>query len=248
MTQRIYDDELRDNVERQYAYRFDSDVMSPLMVRSMKPYFVDGKLLELGSHYGGLTSLLIPHFASTTCIDASLEAIQVAKARVNGKADFLHGRFEEVTPPSTYENVIMVHALEHVDDPQVVLERVNRSWLAEHGRFFVICPNANAPSRQIAVRMGLISHNSAVTQGEREHGHRCTYTFDVLERDVRNAGLIVEARFGIFFKAFANFQWDKLLTTDIVSPEYLEGCYQLGMVYPDLCSSIALVCRKGPRT
>ena len=45
---------------------------------------------------------------------------------------------------------------------------------------------------------------------------------------------------GIFFKALANFQWDKLLQTDIISDEYIEGCYQLGHLYPDLCSSIFL--------
>ena len=32
---------------------------------------------------------------------------------------------------------------------------------------------------------------------------------------------------------------------DIISAEYLEGCYQLGQIYPDLCSSIFLMCEKG---
>lgn len=108
-----------------------------------------------------------------------------------------------------------------------------------------MCPNANAPSRQIAVKMGLISHNTAVTQAETEHGHRCTYTLDTLERDAVAAGLKVIYRSGIFFKALANFQWDRLLQTDIISKEYLDGCYQLGQQYPDLCASIFLLCEKG---
>jgi hypothetical protein len=102
-----------------------------------------------------------------------------------------------------------------------------------------------APSRQIAVKMGLITHNSAVTPAEKEHGHRITYTLDTLERDAKAAGLKVVHRSGIFFKAFANFQWDKLLQTDIISKEYLDGCYQLGQQYPELCSSIFLLCKKG---
>jgi hypothetical protein len=93
--------------------------------------------------------------------------------------------------------------------------------------------------------MGLISHNSAITPGEKEHGHRITYTLDTLERDTKAAGLRVVFRSGIFFKALANYQWDRLLNTDIISPEYLEGCYQLGQLYPDLCSSIFLLCEKG---
>jgi len=55
----------------------------------------------------------------------------------------------------------------------------------------------------------------------------------------------VVVRSGIFFKALANFQWDRLLQTDIISPAYLEGCFELGQQYPDLCSSIFLMCEKG---
>ncbi len=55
-------------------------------------------------------------------------------------------------------------------------------------------------------------------------------------------------RSGIFFKALANFQWDRLLQTDIVSPAYLEGCYALGQQYPDLCSSIFLLCEAPGRS
>ena len=93
--------------------------------------------------------------------------------------------------------------------------------------------------------MGLISHNAAVTPAEALHGHRCTYTLDTLERDAVAAGLKVVHRSGIFFKALANFQWDRLLQTDIISQAYLDGCYKLGQQYPDLCASIFLVCERG---
>jgi hypothetical protein len=108
-----------------------------------------------------------------------------------------------------------------------------------------VCPNARAASRQIAVHMGMISHHAAVTPSETAHGHRVTYSFDTLERDARAAGLRVAHRAGIFFKALANFQWDRLLASDIITADYLEGCYQLGHLYPDLCASIFLVCERG---
>ena len=125
-----------------------------------------------------------------------------------------------------------------------MLNRIKEEWLTDDGCLFVVCPNANAPSRQIAVKMGLISHNSAITLSEAEHGHRITYTLDTLERDAVVGGLKVVHRSGIFFKALANFQWDQLLNTDIISKEYLDGCYALGQQYPDLCSSIMLICKK----
>ena len=93
--------------------------------------------------------------------------------------------------------------------------------------------------------MGLISHSSALTPSERAHGHHSTYTLDTLERDATAAGLRVVYKSGIFFKALANFQWDRLLKTDIISSEYLDGCYKLGQQYPELCSSIFLLCKKG---
>ena len=108
-----------------------------------------------------------------------------------------------------------------------------------------MCPNANAASRQIAVLMGIVDHNAAVTPAEAEHGHHRTYSLDTLERDATRAGLRVIHRSGVFFKALANFQWDQLLGGPVISPEYLEGCYQLGHRYPDLCSSILLVCERG---
>jgi len=129
--------------------------------------------------------------------------------------------------------------------PRVQLGQPNPRSLTDTGRLFLVCPNANAPSRQIAVKMGLITHNAAITPAEAEHGHRCTYSLDTLERDAVVAGLNVVHRSGIFFKALANFQWDRLLQTDIISKEYLEGCYDLGQVYPDLCASVFLVCESG---
>ncbi len=242
---RDYNKELKDTAEHQYAYGFDFDVMHPYMLQSFAPFFRDGNALELGSFKGDFTRRLVEHFDDLTCVEASNEAIGVAKQSLDGKVKFINSLFEEATLPGKYDNIVLTHVLEHVDDPVRVLGRINREWLSDTGRFFLVCPNANAPSRQIAVKMGLISHNVAVTAAEREHGHRCTYTLDTLERDATQAGLKVVYRSGIFFKALANFQWDRLLQTDIISKGYLDGCFKLGQQYPDLCSSIFLLCEKG---
>ena len=242
---RNYDLESQDTTERRYAYNFDFDVMHPFMMRSFESFFQDGSLLELGSFRGDFTKRFAARFDDITCVEASAEAITEARDKLGSKANILHSTFEEAALERQYDNIVLTHVLEHLDDPVGLLKRVNHEWLAKHGRFFLVCPNANAPSRQIAVKMGMISHNAAVTPAEKEHGHRCTYSLDTLERDAVAGGLEVLHRSGIFFKALANFQWDRLLSTDIVSQEYLEGCYQLGQQYPDLCSSIMLVCERG---
>ena len=242
---RNYNLEQEDSINRKYAYGFDYDVMHPYMIKSFAPFFVKGSLLELGSHEGEFTKLFLPFIDDITCVEASDIAITKAKKELGDNIMFYNNLFEEVSLPKRYDNIILTHVLEHLDDPVIVLKRINEEWLTESGRLFLVCPNANAPSRQIAVKMGLISHNSAVTPAEKEHGHRITYTLDTLERDAKEAGLNVIHRSGIFFKSLANFQWDQLLQTDIVSEDYLEGCYKLGQQYPDLCSSIFLLCEKG---
>lgn len=242
---RDYNKEINDAADHQYAYDFDFDIMHPFMIRSFQPFFNKGSLLELGSFKGDFTRRFLEHFDDITCVEASDFAIRKARSKLGDNVKYINSMFEQAELPQRYDNIVLTHVLEHIDDPVKVLRRINDEWLAPGGRFFLVCPNANAPSRQIAVKMGLISHNTAVTQAEAEHGHRCTYSLDTLERDATAAGLKVVHRSGIFFKALANFQWDRLLHTDIISPEYLEGCYQLGQQYPDLCSSIFLMCEKG---
>jgi 2-polyprenyl-3-methyl-5-hydroxy-6-metoxy-1,4-benzoquinol methylase len=215
------------------------------MLKSFEPFFNEGSLLELGSFKGHFTQRLQTRFDDLTCVEASSDAIEEAKQRVGGGVVFINALFEQVSLLKRYDNIVLTHVLEHLDNPVAVLKRINDEWLAPGGRLFLVCPNANAPSRQIAVKMGLITHNAAVTPAEAEHGHRCTYSLDTLERDAVAAGLNVVHRSGIFFKALANFQWDRMLQTDIISKEYLEGCYQLGQQYPDLCSSIFLMCEHG---
>lgn len=239
-------DDSADQAHERYAYGFDLDVMHPYMVKSFEPFFRPGSLLELGSHKGDFTRRLQAHFSDIHCVEASDLAATEAKKRLGTGVTIHNALFESVRLPRQFDNIVLTHVLEHLDDPVQVLRRINNEWLADGGRFFLVCPNANAPSRQIAVKMGLISHNAAVTPAEAEHGHRCTYTLDTLERDAVAAGLKVVHRSGIFFKALANFQWDRLLKTDIISPEYLDGCYKLGQQYPDLCSSIFLLCERGP--
>ena len=244
LTKRDYNKELKDTSDHRYAYNFDFDVMHHYMIESFKHHFNKGNCLELGSFKGDFTKRLIPYFDDITCVEASNEAIEISKQKLESNITYYNSLFENVELPKKYDNIILTHVLEHIDDPVGLLSRIKNEWLSENGKLFLVCPNANAPSRQIAVKMGLITHNSSITPAEAEHGHRITYTLDTLERDAKSGGLNVIYRSGIFFKALANFQWDQLLNTDIISKEYLDGCYQLGQQYPDLCSSIMLICKK----
>lgn len=227
---------------RKYSYEFD-DILRAYMWQTFAPFLPDSKtpVLELSCFKGRFTELLAQRFDQITVIEASEELIEVARSRVGSAIQFIHSTFEEAELTDRFGAVFLIHTLEHLDDARLVLSRI-RDWLDDNGVLLLAVPNANAASRQIAVKMGLIEHNSAVTEGERIHGHRKTYSLDTLETEAVSAGLQVEARGGVFFKALANFQLDRALNEGIVSSQYLDGCYKLGMIYPDLAASIYLIC------
>jgi 2-polyprenyl-3-methyl-5-hydroxy-6-metoxy-1,4-benzoquinol methylase len=244
MTTRDYNKEYQDNSERKYSYDFDT-ILRKYMLEAVKPFIsnYNNPALEMGCFKGDFTELLEKDFNNLTVIEASNELVEFTKQRVDKRVKFITSTFEEYNGNSQYDYIFLMHTLEHLDEPVEVLKKT-KQWLTDSGKLFLICPNANAPSRQIAVKMGLIPYNAAVTPGEKEHGHRNTYSLDTLEREAFRAGLNTIHRTGIFFKALANYQWDKLLQTDIISKEYLDGCFKLGHQYPDLCASIMLVCTK----
>ncbi len=238
---RDYDQELEDTTRSKYAYGFDLDVMHPLMMRAFSPHFVGSSVLELGSSNGDFTEHLLGRFSSVTCVEASRAAADALASRFDSRVTIQTGVFEEVGIEAKFDNVILTHVLEHLDDPQVTLRRVKEEWLEVGGRVFVACPNANAPSRQLAVRMGLLPHAEAVSESELAHGHRRTYSLDTLEQEVLRSGLTPIAVSGIFFKALANFQWDELLAGELISPAFLDASFELGRKYPDLCASTYVV-------
>ena len=241
---RDYNQEHQDTDARKYAYDFDT-VLRGYMMRSFGPFLPEGKALELGCFKGEFTRIIAKQYRDLTVVEASDELVACARTQVGEEVKFITSTFEGVAlPDSGFDAVFLVHTLEHLDHPVAVLKRIN-SWLSRTGRAFVAVPNANAPSRQIAVKMGLMTHNAAITESEFAQGHRRTYALDTLEQDTVEAGLNIVHRGGVFFKPLANFQFDKLMGSAVMSDAYLEGCYKLGMQYPDLCASIFLVCAKG---
>ena len=236
---RDYNAEYKDGA-RKYAYEFDT-ILRRYMMRALDPFLPPGRALEMGCYLGDVTEMLAERYTDLTVIEASGELASAAQKRLGARARFLQGMFETIDVAEQFDAIFLMHTLEHLDDPVQVLRRAG-GWLNDSGRLFVVVPNANAPSRQFAVQMGLIPFNSAVTDAEREHGHRRTYSLDTLERDVAGAGLRVVHRGGVFFKPLANYQFDKLAGGDVVSDAYLEGCSRLGMHDPDRCASIYVVC------
>jgi len=237
--------ECLDVAGRKYAYDFDY-IHRNYMIKSLAPHFSGGSALELGCYKGEFSKLILQHYSDLTIVEGASDLLEQTKINVGEIPDknisFRLSHFEEVDLPSKYDAVFLVHTLEHLDDPVALLKKI-RGWLAPGGKLFLVVPNANAASRQIAVGMGLIEHNQAVTPGELAHGHRRTYSLDTLLSDVRSAGLAALCNGGILFKGLANFQLDRAYKEGIIDDSYFDGCYELGQRYPDLCASVFAVCQ-----
>ena len=189
--------------------------------------------------------MILNQFEQLTIVEGSSNLVKKStenlRSHTNQNYKIICDTFEKVDLYELFDVIFIVHTLEHLENPRLVLQRM-KSWLKPGGKIFVVVPNANAASRQIAVMMNLIKHNQAVTAGEHKHGHRRTYALDTLIEEVKNAGLNPIQNGGILFKGLANFQLDRALEEGIIDRSYLDGCYHLGMRYPELCASIFVVC------
>lgn len=236
---RNYDFEYQDTEKHKYAYKFD-EVLRRFMFREFEPFMIGNKALELGCFEGDFTKYISKRFTEVCVVDASSELISIAKAKLQAEATYIVSTFEELELENKYDAIFMIHTLEHLDSPVEVLAKC-KEWLTPEGKLFIAVPNALAPSRQIAVKMGVLETCSSITSDEKRQGHRITYSLDVLNFHLKSAGLNCLKTGGIFFKPLANFQLDLAIEKEIIDEKFLEGCYELGMHYPELCSSIYTV-------
>ena len=241
MATRDHDKEYQDNRERQYSYEFDHIVRDHLLRRLEPSMKRSGETLELGAYNGDMTEQLLAYYERMDVVEASAVLADQVRDRFGDRVDVTTALFEDFVPEKRYDNIYLVHTLEHLDDPISELVRIG-SWLADDGLLFIAVPNANALSRQIAVHMGIVDHNAAITPGEYQHGHRRTYSLDTLLADVRRAELGLVDFGGVIVKPLANYQFDRALADGIVTPEFIQGCDSLSEIYPDLSSSIFAVC------
>jgi hypothetical protein len=64
-----------------------------------------------------------------------------------------------------------------------------------------------------------------------------------LRREIESAGFEVVTQGGILFKPFADFQMDRMIDSGILGDSQLEGLYNLGFEYPDMCADVYCIAR-----
>ncbi len=222
-------------------------VIRSLIVRTFAPYLnKDMVCLQLGYGEGVDTAELSPLVKHIDVVEGNKDFISEGESRGYINVSFINTMFEELCIGITkkrYDAVFAIYVLEHVQEPQLVLERV-KQVLTFDGYLFVVVPNAYALSRQLARCMGLLNELTDLTPHDLDHGHRRVYDVVRLSRELDSAGFKIIHQGGIFLKILADFQLDRLYQLGILGQPQIEGLYKLGFEYPHLCGSIFAIARQ----
>ncbi len=244
MLGRNLDKEFSANAERRYIYDFDSTIRLSLLDRVSSFLDTDGLTLEIGAFEGLMTSQILSRFSKLTVLEGSHLLASGIRERFGETVSVVPSLLEDVNFDPVFRNIFLVHTLEHLDDPISALSRIC-SWLDSDGILVVAVPNADALSRQIATKMGLMESTTSVTEGERLQGHQRTYSLRTLLSDISSAKLHLVDYGGVVVKPLSNSQFDVALSTGVISAEYVRACEDLALTYPDLCATV-YACVKKP--
>ncbi len=163
---------------------------------------VGAKVLELGFGDGLLTQALHDAGVAAELVEGS--PLLCTHARSSYPTLTVHNTlFEAFEPPQLYDAVLVLHVLEHVDDPQALLRRIS-TWMKPDGLMVLLVPNRASIHRRVALEMGLIARLDELSQRDHLVGHKRVYDLETLEHDARAAGFVTKTRFGSFLKVLPN--------------------------------------------
>lgn len=200
-----------------------------------KRHMVGENILEMGPAEGVMTELLAATGMKLTLVEGSTLFCDDLRRRFP-QAKVVNALFEEFQSDELFDNVILGHVLEHVDDAIGILSRA-KQWLKPlTGRLFAAVPNARSLHRQAAVIMGLLPQEDALNEMDFHHGHRRVFNPETFRNAIREVGLKIEIFGGYWMKPVSNAQIEASWT-----PEMIEAFMTLGERYPDIAGEIYVV-------
>jgi trans-aconitate methyltransferase len=203
----------------------------------LQPHFRPGRALELGTGDGESTSHIRGHFDELHVVDGSEPQLKAVKAKFP-EVQTHCSLFEEFQPSVRYSTIFMTHILEHLDHPEVLLER-SASWLHADGRVMISVPNALSFHRLVGVKMGMIETPYSLNDQDVLLGHRRVYDKTSMLALISGSPFKVVKFTGLMLKPLSNRQIERDW-----SPELIEAYFQLGFDFPEYCSEIIFILEK----
>ena len=191
-------------------------------------------VLELGPAEGIMTALLVARGGELTTVEGASTFCADLRRRFS-QVEVIHSLFEEFRPDRKFDNVVLGHVLEHVEDPAGLLRSVGK-WLKPGGRVLAAVPNSRSLHRQAAVMMRLLPFEEAMNEADIHHGHRRVFNPETFRQVFAQGGLQVDVFGGYWLKPVSNRQIEQTWT-----PEMLEAFMRLGERYPDIAGEIYVI-------
>ena len=195
-----------------------------------------GSLLELGIGHGYTVNKFHDMVDSYKIIEGSQEVIRLFKKRYPfANLNIVRCLFEDFDTNEKFDNIIMGFILEHVDDPELIINRYKR-FLSKNGKLFISVPNSGALNRQIGLEAGLLDDLEYLSEADRMLGHKRYFNIKKLEELAKSSGMRVVSTEGIFLKPITTEQIRTLGFDDNILKAFLK----VGINYPELCVAILM--------
>lgn len=201
-----------------------------------KRYMVSGSILELGPAEGVMTEILCKNQSDYTVVDGAEYFIEEIKRKFP-KVKAYCSYFENFKPERQYDNIILGHVLEHVDNPEQVL-KLCKQWLKQEGRILSAVPNSESLHRQAAVKMGLLERTSSFSEKDICHGHQRIYNYQSFQQEFIQIGYEILVSGGYWLKPLP----DKLIEKDWTRDQ-IDAFFELGEKYPEIAGEIYIIAK-----
>ncbi|MEM7068937.1 MAG: methyltransferase domain-containing protein [Pseudomonadota bacterium] len=182
-----------------------------------------------------LTGKLGDNLSNFTLVEGSADIIDSFKMnnKLAQNIDVVEGYFENFSPDEKFDAIEMGFVLEHVDSPDVIIERYAR-FLKDNGKLFMAVPNARSLNRQIGHAGGLLDDLHKLSEYDHQLGHKRYFDKQSFESLAKQCGLAVIRTEGILLKPLTTAQLQK---ADLPNEAYL-GMNMLARGLPDMALAL----------
>lgn len=224
--------------KKEFEYDFDNDIMLKYYPQRIIEKLVDGSFLELGLGHGYTINEFLNKVDSYTILEGSPAVIKnfsINEPELYKKVNIVETYFENYETDQKFDNIVMGFILEHVENPDLILERYKK-FLTPTGKIFIAVPNAESLHRQIGFYAGYMDDLKKLSDADLLLGHRRYYDKGELVQLAKRHNLKIQNIEGIFLKPLMTSQLQSLK----LSKEIINGMLEMGKKYPQLSNAILM--------
>jgi len=229
-----FKDKLEEVAKNSLYTTFTNSMTIEYSFEIFKRHIKPGNILELGPAEGLMTEHLMKLDPNMYAVDGSEEFCEALKVK-HPSLNVIHSLFEVAELDDTFDNIILGHVLEHVEDPVLILNHIKK-WLKPGGLVLCAVPNARSIHRQIGVSLKMIPSVHSKSEKDKHHGHMRVYSIDSLVEDFMKTDYTIIKKGGYWLKPLSDSQIEKVADHDL-----LDAFMRLGEFYPDIAAEIYVV-------